>query len=44
MTKAMEGRKPYSRPQIVYQAQIEAQAGSPISEPFDILNLGGAGK
>ncbi len=44
MAKVVLGRKPYSRPQIVYQAQLEAQAGSPLGDSFDVLDLSGTGK
>jgi len=30
-------RKPYQRPAIVYSAKLEAQAGSPLSDPLQDL-------
>lgn len=39
-----EHRKPYRRPVVVYDARLEAQAGSPLGGGFDPLNLDGTGK
>jgi hypothetical protein len=44
MNKVAQGKKPYIKPQVVYQAQLEAQAGSPLGDSFDVLNLNGTGK
>lgn len=37
-------KKPYQKPEIAYDARLEAQAGSPLGEQFDVLDLSGAGK
>lgn len=38
-------RKPYQRPQVVYEARLEAQAGSPVSNPLgDLLDPSGVEK
>jgi len=34
-----QARKPYQRPAVVYEARLEAQAGSPIDGIPDILDL-----
>lgn len=34
-------RKPYSKPTVVLEARLEAQAGSPIGSPLDGLNPDG---
>lgn len=37
-------RKPYSKPSVVFEARLEAQAGSPIGSPLDGLNPDGVGE
>lgn len=34
-----QARKPYQRPAVVYEARLEAQAGSPIDGIIDVLDL-----
>lgn len=36
-TRPSAERKPYQRPQIVYEARLEAQAGSPLGGALDDL-------
>jgi hypothetical protein len=38
-------RKPYQRPQVVYEARLEAQAGSPLGDTLgDLLDPSGVEK
>ena len=39
-----QARKPYQRPAVVYEARLEAQAGSPIEGFPDILDLDRTGE
>jgi hypothetical protein len=42
---APPARKPYQAPRIAYDARLEAQAGSPLSNPLDsLLNPDGSPK
>lgn len=33
-----QARKPYQRPAVVYEARLEAQAGSPVDGILDVLD------
>lgn len=39
------GKKPYTRPEIIHEADLETRAGSPLggSSPVDVLDPGGTG-
>jgi hypothetical protein len=34
-----ENRKPYEKPAIIYEQELETRAGSPVSRDFDPLDL-----
>jgi len=36
---ATQERKPYEPPTVVYEAELEVRAGSPLSRPADLLDL-----
>ncbi|MCS6845173.1 MAG: hypothetical protein NZ528_12765 [Caldilineales bacterium] len=36
-SRSVSSRKPYVKPVIVYEARLEAQAGSPIGSPVELL-------
>ena len=42
-------KKPYSKPEIIHEADLETRAGSPVgpagsTDPLDILDPGGTGE
>lgn len=40
----IQAKKPYEKPSVVYEARLEAQAGSPIDGTIDLLDLTGTSR
>jgi hypothetical protein len=38
MDREEEGRKPYAKPEIVYEADLEIRAGTPLSPSTDLTD------
>lgn len=39
-----QAKKPYQKPSVIYEARLEAQAGSPIDGTIDLLDLTGTSR